>query len=141
MRERRQITRGPDAPLRRNARVHPGIQHLDDELGQRRSHTARPAHQHIGTQQHHRPHGIHGQRVTHARRVTADQIELQRSRLLGLDPHVGELPEAGVDAVDRVAPRGGGLDDAAGRAHRRQRMRGDGDRHAVAGDGDDVRDR
>ena len=141
VRERRKIARGADAPLRRNARMHLRIQHLDDQLGQRRSHAARAAHQHIGAQQHHRPHGIHRQRVTHARGVAANQIELQRSRLLGLDPHVGELPEPSVDPVDRVATPGGGLDGAAGCAHRSERMRSDGDGHAMAGDCDDVRDR
>src|SRR5207249_8284651 len=58
-----------------------------------------------------------------------------------LDPHVGELPEAGVDAVDRVTTSDGGFDRPAGRGHCRDGVRGDRNAHAVAGDGDDVRDR
>src|SRR5256884_8586711 len=65
---------------------------------------------------------------------------LFRSCLLRLDPHVGELPEAGVDAVDRVTPSDGGFDRAAGRGHGREGVRGDRNAHAVASDGDDVRD-
>src|SRR2546425_12754666 len=37
VRERGEIARRPDAPLGGNARVDLGIQHLDDELGERRS--------------------------------------------------------------------------------------------------------
>src|SRR5256884_9058466 len=58
---------------------------------------------------------------------------LFRSCLLRLDPHVGELPEAGVDAVDRVTPSDGGFDRAAGRGHGREGVRGDRNAHAVAG--------
>ena len=42
--------------------------------------------------------------------MTADQVDLQLVQLIGRDPHVGQLAEAGIDPVDRLAPRDGAID-------------------------------
>ena len=59
--------------------------------------------QHVGAKQHERAHDGGGQRSAHAGRVAADQIGLKLVELVGGDADVGELAEAGVDPVDRLA--------------------------------------
>ena len=141
VREGGEISRRPDAPLRGDARMHLRVQHADDQLRKDRAHPARAAQQHVGAQQHHRPHGVDGQRFSHAGCVAADQIQLQIARLVGLDAHMRQLAEARVDAIDRVAPAHGGLDGPAGGSDARQSLRRDRHGRDAAGDGDDVRDR
>src|SRR2546421_12928948 len=88
------------------------VEHFDEQLGNYRPHAARPAHQHVGAQQHHRAHRVDGQRLSNSRRVTPDQIELELPRLIEWDPDVCQLSEPGVYAVDRLITVDGGVDGA-----------------------------
>ena len=117
------------------------VQHRDDELRKGGPHAARTPHQHVGTQQHHRPHGFLGQGIAHPGRMAADQVELQLAGTLGRDPDVREFPEPGRHPVHRGAARDRPLHSAARRPHGVEGARGDGYRRAVPGDRDDVLDR
>ena len=139
--ERGQVARRAHAPLRRHARVDALVQHRDDELRKGGPHAARTPHQHVGTQQHHRPDGFLGQGIAHPGRMAADQVELQLAGTLGRDPDVRELPEAGRHPVHRGAARDRPLHNAARRPHGLEGARGDGYGRAVPGDRDDVLDR
>ena len=57
--------------------------------------------QHVRAQQHRRAHGAHRQRLADAGGVAAQQIELQRAERVRRNRGLGEVTEAGVDAVDR----------------------------------------
>ena len=54
-------------------------------------------------QRHHQPHDRHGHRLADAGGVREHDVALERREIGGLDAHAGELPEAGVDAVDGLA--------------------------------------
>src|SRR5262245_10170803 len=86
------------------------IEHVDEQLGEHRSDSARPAHENIGAQQHHGTHHVRRERLPYARRVAADQVELQLPGLLCGNPDVSKFAEAGVDAVHRLAALDRGLD-------------------------------
>ena len=139
--QRGQIARRTDAPLRGHARVDALVQHRHDELRKGGPHAAGTAHQHIGAQQHHRSHGLLGQRIAHPGRMAADKVELQLAGTLGRDPHVRELPEAGGHPVYRGAARDRRLDGAARRPDAVECARGDAHGGAVPGDRYDVLDR
>ena len=129
------------APLRGHTRVHAGIQHRDNQLGKDGTHPARPPHQHVRPQQHHRPHAVEGERIAYARGVTADQVALQLADALGGDAHVRQLAEPGGDPVDRGAAGERGLDNLPAPPDLAQRARGDRHRRPVARHRHDVRDR
>ncbi len=56
----------------------------------------------------------------------------------GVDADIGELAEAGVDAIDGAVAEGEGFDDGAGLAHALQGVAGELDRFAGAGHGGDL---
>ena len=55
----------------------------------------------------------HRQRRIDARGVTAQQVQLQRGEIVLVDPRLGEVAEAGVDAVDRLLAIGLAIDNGA----------------------------
>ena len=57
----------------------------------------------VGAEQHDRAHHGGRERTAHAGGVTAHEIGLKLVELVGGNPYVGELPEAGIDPVDRLA--------------------------------------
>ena len=60
----------------------------------------------------------HRHRLADAGRVRQDEVPLERREVAGRDPHAGQLPEAGVDAVDRLAAGHDGGDGVRGRPRR-----------------------
>ena len=61
-----------------------------------------------------------GQGRAHARGMAAHQVQLELGELGGRDHHGGELPEAGVDAVDGAPLGEDAVDDLAVLGHVRQ---------------------
>lgn len=57
---------------------------------------------------------------------------------VGVDADIGELAEAGVDAIDGAVLEGEGFDDGAGLAHALEGVVGELDRFAGAGHGADL---
>jgi len=140
MRQRRQIAGRTHTALRRHARMYAAIEHVDQQLGDHRSHAAGPAQQHVRPEQHHGAHRVRRQRVANARRVTADEIELQPARLLGRDTHVRELSESRVDAVHRLAALDRRFHRAARLLHGSERLWRNRHRRIASGDRDHVGD-
>ena len=56
MRQRRKVTGGTHAALRRHGGMELAVQHLDQQLGKDGSHPTRAAYEHVRPQHHHRPH-------------------------------------------------------------------------------------
>ena len=117
--QRRQVAAGAHAPLLRHQRDDAGVEQRDERVDQLRPHAAGGTQEHVGTEQHERAHDRRpASGVADAGGMAPDQVGLELVELVGRDPHVGELAEAGVDAVDRP-PRGdGGLDQAPAAAQR-----------------------
>ena len=61
-------------------------------------------------QRHHQPHDRRRHRLADAGGVRQHDVALQRREVVAGDAHARELAEAGVDAVDRLAPRDDGVD-------------------------------
>jgi hypothetical protein len=125
--ERREIPGGAHRALagnqRQQARVHECEQLFDDDG----AHAGKPARQARRLERQHQAHGGIGQRGAHARGVRAHQVELKRREILVRDAGLRQLPESGIDpvqrlaagealpdrrqrALDRVPPAGGELD-------------------------------
>ena len=117
MGERRQVARRAEAAARWDDRVDGRVEHADEQLDDVDADAGEPDRERVGTQQEHRAHDLVGQRVADAGRVRADQVALQLGGLVRLDAHVGEVAEAGRDAVDGGPLGHEPLDDRARRAH------------------------
>ena len=141
VRERREIARRTDAALRGHGRMDPPVQHLNEQLGEHRPHAARAAHQHVGSQQHHRAYGVLCQGLADTGRMAPNEIELQLATLLGRDAHVREFPETGIHAVHRFSALDRGFDGPARLLHSLERLRIEGNGHPVPRYSNDISDR
>ncbi len=83
----------------------PAVEQLEQALEQRLAHARVAARQGVGAQQQHAAHLVLGERLAHAGGVREHQPLLQGLEVRGVDADVGEVAEAGVDAVDRLAAR------------------------------------
>ena len=111
MRERRKVAAGPHAAARRHDRVHPGVEHPEQQVNELGAYPGEPDRQAVGAQQQHRPHDLGWKRIAHARRVRADQVALQLGGLPRLDPHIGQVAEPRSHAVDRLTGGNHTFDD------------------------------
>ena len=74
---------------------------------EQRAHAGLAGGQHRRPQQQHPAHDRAGQRLAHAGGMAAHQVALQLADGVGVDAHLGQRPEPGVDPVDagRVVAR------------------------------------
>ncbi len=102
--ERCQVSAGPHASLLGNQRNDPGIEQGYQRVHQLRTHAAGRPQQHVRAEQHHAPAPPVGaaERPT-PDGMTANEIGLELIELVGGNPDVRQLPESGVDPVDRLA--------------------------------------
>ncbi len=70
--------------------------------------------QRIGSQQHHGPGYVLGQRFADSHRVGADQVQLELANVLAGDAHVGEMTNTGIDRVGDPLVLHQIVDDGAG---------------------------
>ena len=105
--QRREIAAGADGALLRDHRVHAAIQHVHERLRYQRSNPAIPERQRVGAQSHHDPRFGLRKRTAQPAGMAAHQVELQAVNGVIGNAHFTELAEAGIDAVDRDARRGG----------------------------------
>ena len=75
-------------------------------------------------ERHHQPRDGDRHRRADAGGMRQHDVALQRLEVGGLDAHAGQLAEAGVDAVDRLAPGEDGRDRPGRRARSRRRLAG-----------------
>ena len=117
--ERRQVAARADRAAARDGGMHAAIQQGDQPLERLDAGCRRTLGQHVGAQRHRGAHGTHGQRIADARRVAAQQVDLQRVERVAGDRGFGQRAESGVDAVDRlVAARLGARRSARARSTR-----------------------
>jgi hypothetical protein len=110
MAQRCQVAARAHAALLGHHRDYPGVEHRQERVHQLRADAAGRSQKHVGPKQHEGPDDRAWQRSAYPGRMTADQVDLKLVELVGGDADVGELSEAGVDAVDRLAGGYGGLD-------------------------------
>ena len=102
--QRRQVARGAQAAAGRHDRVHGRVEHRDQQLDDLDADAGEPDGQGVGAEHEHGPHDLVGQRIADAGRVATDQVALELGGLIGRDPDVGQVAEAGRDAVDGLRP-------------------------------------
>ena len=112
VRERRQIARGADRALAGHHRQSGPWSSIASSMAMVAGRTPEaPCGQAGELQRHHQPHDRRAAPARRRRRHARARCWCcSRARSAGLDAHAGELAEAGVDAVDRLAAGDDGLD-------------------------------
>ena len=105
VRERSQIAARADRALTRHDRRHAAFERCDDEIERLRLHARVPGRKRVRAQSAcgADARNVEGRAGTGG--VAAHEVDLQRDRVGRVDRDVGEPPEAGGHAVDRVAAR------------------------------------
>ncbi len=80
--------------------MHGGVEHRDQELDDLDADPRHADRQGVGAQEEHGAHDLVGQRVADAGGMGPHEVPLQLDRLLGRNPHAGEVAESGRHAVD-----------------------------------------
>ena len=131
MGERGEIARRADRALRRHDRRDAARKHRFEERERRRPHARRALRQRAELQRHHEPRRGDGRRLADAGCVRQHDVALELDEIRVGDADAGELAEAGVHPIDRLAAGDDALD--------RRRAGGDAqgalgiERHAAAG--------
>jgi hypothetical protein len=100
MRERREVARSANRPLRRNDRVDAQPQEVQEPVRHGGPRAREPERQRVHAQHQHRPHDIARQRLAHADGVTDEQVLLEPGGVGPVDRAVRERTEPGGQAVD-----------------------------------------
>ena len=103
MRERRQVPRRAGGALRRNPRIDAVLEERAERLDDRHADTRVAAGERHQLRQDHEAHDPVAEILAHPRRVRANDVLLELGELFVADPHVGEMPAAGVDPIDGPA--------------------------------------
>ena len=115
--QRREVARRAETATRRDDRMDRRVQHRDEEVDDLDSHAGEPDRQGVRPKEEHRPHDVIGQRVADAGGMGADEIALEGRRLRGVDARIGQISEAGGDAIDSCAVGHEPLDHGPRRTH------------------------
>ncbi len=118
MRQRCQIAGSAHRALARHHRRDAGAQHRVQQCQRVRLHAGRALGQAGELECHHQPYHRHRRGLAHACRMREHDIALQGLQILALDTHAGQLAEAGVDAIHRLATRHDGLHRLRAAQHR-----------------------
>ncbi len=141
MRERREVTTAAERTVLGHPRRDARREKIEQPVGEQRSGAAASHREGARSQQHHRPHDLGLDWVTHAGSVRSDQRRLQPGPARGLDVHVGERAESSRHAVDGLTGRGQRFDDVARGLHRRSGPLPQHRPRTIAGHRNDVVDR
>ena len=109
--ERREVAAGANRAAARDARVDAVVEKVDQPLERRPPDAGETLGKDVGAERHRGANLAHGQRLTDAGGVTAEQVDLQCSKRLSRDRGFGQRAEAGVDAVDRRVAERLAIDD------------------------------
>ena len=131
MREGRQITARPHAPLLRNGRIDIGIQHLENEIDELGTRARVALRDHISAEKHHRSHLALGEAITDSRRVAANDIHLQLGQFVARDRDFRKFSKAGGDPVHDQVALHDVVDDGAGTEHSFARLRREPDANPI----------
>jgi hypothetical protein len=117
MRERCEVAACANRTARRYDRMYGAVDQRQQQLQCFDANSGKSFGEHIRAQRHRRADHGDRQGIADTGRVTAQQIHLQFGERFVRDPHVGEVAEAGVDAVGRRIVVGSLVNDDACRAH------------------------
>ena len=92
VRQRREVARRADGPLRRHHRVDPRPEEVQEPLGNDRARPGEPEREGVRPEQEHRPDDLARQRLADARRVAHEQVLLQPVGVAPVDRAIGEEP-------------------------------------------------
>jgi hypothetical protein len=138
MRQRREVAAGAHRAAARHARMDAAIEQRQQRL-ERLDANARVAFgEHVGAQRHGGAHAAHRQRRVDAGGMTAQQIQLQRGEIRRVDARLGEIAEAGIDAVHRRVAGGQLIDHGPRRGDPIARRGREADVGASVGDGEQI---
>ena len=140
MRQWREVARRPEAATRRDDRVDRGVEHRDEQLDDLDAHPGQPDSQRVRAQDEHRPHDLVGKRLADARGMGTDEVSLEGRRLGRFDTGIGQVAEAGRDAIHGRAVGHEALDDGSRCPHPIRRSRVEHDGPPAPSDLDDVVD-
>ena len=114
--------------------MNPVIDERDEQFQRLEPDAGESLREHVCPQRHRRAHDGDRQRIADAGRMAAEEIHLQLRERVGRNRNLGEVAEAGVDAVRRLAALREVLDDRARGPHARAGAVGKADRCEVARD-------
>ncbi len=113
MRQRSQIAARAHASLRRHNRSDAAVEHLAERVDDDGPHAGVALGERVGPQQHHGARFRDGQRLAHADRVRAHQVDLQFANLVAGDAHVAQFADAGGDGIGDLVAGDDLVDDGA----------------------------
>ncbi len=120
VRQRRQVARGANRALARDHRDDPVRQHRLQHSDGGGPHTGGALREARDLERHHEAHDLPPRRLADAGGMREHDVGLQPGQVGGLDADAGELAEAGVDAIDRLAPGDDGVHRPRAGLHPRQ---------------------
>ncbi len=138
--ERSQVAARADAALLGHQRPEIRVEHGAEQFRQCGTGAGEPLREDVRTQQHHRAHFAPRQRHTHAGRMAAHEVHLQRRELVRRDRHVGELAEPRRHAIHDLVAGDDALHHTSRDGHSRACRRVQRHRGGVLGHGADLRD-
>ena len=113
MRQGREIAARADRAAARHARMHAPVEQVEEALERGSANAGVALGEHVRAQRHRRAYRANRERLADARRVTAKQIELERTKRAARNGRLRQRTKAGVDPVHRVVARGFAIDDGA----------------------------
>ena len=125
VRERREIAAGADRAAAGYARMNLAIEQGEQCLERLEADAGEAFREHVGPQRHRRAHRPHRQRLADTGCMAAQQVQLQCRQIGLVDARLGEVAEAGVDAVNGRIARGLGIHHRARRPHPCARLCGE----------------
>ncbi len=132
--ERGEVAARADRALRRDDRVDAAVQQLDEELEGLEPDAGEALGQHVRAEEDEGARLLRPERGPDAGGVRAEEVQLELAQAVEGNVHVGEVAEAGRDAVDDRPARDGVVHDASRGPHRVPRGGGEDDGPAPAGD-------
>src|SRR5436305_2898158 len=102
MGERREVAACAYGTLFRDYRMDTPVEHFTEQLDHFATDSTESRSQHICPQQHHCAHFRLGKRLANSAGVTANQVQLKLAQIIRRYPHIRELPETGIDAINHL---------------------------------------
>src|SRR5688572_11274288 len=110
MRQRGEVTRRADGPLRRNDGGDARSEHRLDQSNGLDTDPGGALTEAGELERHHQPDDRDRRGLPHPGGMREDDVALERGEIGALDADAGELAETGVDAIDRLTTRDDALD-------------------------------
>jgi hypothetical protein len=121
--------------------MHAAVEHFDQEVERAAPDAGETFGQHVGAQRHGGAHRAHGERLADTRRVTPQEIQLQRTERVPWNGRFGQRAKSGIDSVDRLVAGRLAIDHGTGRIDPRTNARRERDWFVMVSDREQVGER